>query len=599
MLGFKWLIARRYFALGQKRPLLKLLSWPFVLAVLRLIVYGVVKLTQHLHNVRLQDLAANNGTALKLTGLIVVIVCFIVFFFVVLLWRLTIFTTISVFGLFLGTAALVIVLSVMSGFEQDLKHKILGTNAHIVVTRLEQPFSDYTRLRNQMARLPDVIGATPFIMNEVMLTSSSNESGVVVKGIDTATVGQVTDIAKNTDLGDLGYLDHPEKLRSLGGPSLFHDDDEETAKSKAKDDAQNAAKPTLKDAAEPKLKDDDKLFLPKAGREGSHGAKDAPAARKSSPAEAAAKGGVADLPTDSGAEHDKDAAPPGAVHFAPADAHGHVEAPAEPPVPDRRIVPGVIVGRELAKSLRIYLGDDVNLISPFGGIGPTGAIPKSKPFRVAGIFFSGMFEYDNKYTYVSLAAAQKFFTMDGEVTGIELKVSDPDRSEVVVARIKQLVGPGYDVQDWKELNRSLFSALKIEKILMFVLLCFIILVAAFSIIANGTMLVMEKGREVAILKSMGASDRSILGAFMLLGLFIGGIGTVSGIVVGVFSCWALGHWGLPLDPDVYYITSLPVQMNPYEIATVFFAALAIALLATLYPAWMAARLRPVDGLREV
>jgi lipoprotein-releasing system permease protein len=285
------------------------------------------------------------------------------------------------------------------------------------------------------------------------------------------------------------------------------------------------------------------------------------------------------------------------VHFAPADAHGHA-AEAEPPIPERRTVQGVIVGRELAKSLRVYLGDDVNLISPFGGIGPTGAIPKSKPFRVAGVFYSGMFEYDNKYTYISLAAAQKFFTMDGEVTGIELKVRDPDRSEFVVARIKELVGPTYDVQDWKELNRSLFSALKIEKILMFVLLCFIILVAAFSIIANGTMLVMEKGREVAILKSMGASDRSILGTFMLLGLFIGSIGTVSGILVGVLSCWSLGRFGLPLDADVYYITSLPVQMNPYEIGTVFFAALAIALLATLYPAWMAARLRPVDGLRE-
>jgi lipoprotein-releasing system permease protein len=314
----------------------------------------------------------------------------------------------------------------------------------------------------------------------------------------------------------------------------------------------------------------------------------------------AAKSAVADTPTDSGDKkdeagaHKKDDA---VVHFAPADSHGHAKDP-EPQMFQRRVVPGVLVGRELARTLRVYPGDDVNLISPFGGIGPTGAIPKSKPFRVAGIFYSGMFEYDNKYTYVSLAAAQKFFTMDGEVTGIELKVRDADQTEATVARIKALVGPSYDVEDWKELNRSLFSALKIEKILMFVLLCFIILVAAFSIIANGTMLVMEKGREVAILKSMGASDRSILGTFMLLGLLIGGIGTVGGIGVGVLSCWALGRFGLPLDPDVYYITSLPVQMNPYEIGTVFFAALAIALLATLYPAWMAARLRPVDGLRD-
>jgi lipoprotein-releasing system permease protein len=188
--------------------------------------------------------------------------------------------------------------------------------------------------------------------------------------------------------------------------------------------------------------------------------------------------------------------------------------------------------------------------------------------------------------------------MPGEVTGIELKVQDPERTEPVVAAVQQIVGKGYEVRDWKDLNRSLFSALKIEKILMFVLLCFIILVAAFSIIANGTMLVMEKGREVAILKSMGASDGAILVTFLLLGLFMGGLGTVTGIGVGIIGCLALAQFGIPLNSDVYYITTLPVKMNPYEIVAVFFAALAIALLATLYPAWMAARLRPVEGLRD-
>jgi lipoprotein-releasing system permease protein len=168
----------------------------------------------------------------------------------------------------------------------------------------------------------------------------------------------------------------------------------------------------------------------------------------------------------------------------------------------------------------------------------------------------------------------------------------------VRAELERICGKGYDVQDWKQLNRSLFSALKIEKILMFVLLCFGILVAAFSIIANGIMLVLEKGKEVAILKSMGARDGTVLGAFMVLGLLIGGIGTVTGITAGIIGCWALGRYGIPLNTDVYYITTLPVKMNPYEIAAVFAAALAIALLATLYPAWMAARLRPVDGLRR-
>jgi lipoprotein-releasing system permease protein len=348
-----------------------------------------------------------------------------------------------------------------------------------------------------------------------MISSQSNLSGVIVKGIDPATVGAVTDLVKNTDTGGLEYLLAPQKLIDAHGPSIFDDDDEK--------------------------KDDKK------------------ADKKKDP---------------------EDKPPAEAIKFK------------------RRVVPGVIIGRELGRNLRLYLGDDVNIISPFGGIGPTGVIPKSKPFRVAGIFFSGMFEYDTKYVYLALPEAQKFFNMPDEVTGIELKLADPDRTEPVMAELNRIAGAGYDVQDWKQLNRSLFSALKIEKILMFVLLCFGILVAAFSIIANGIMLVLEKGKEVAILKSMGARDGTVLGAFMVLGLLIGGIGTVTGIAAGIGACWALLRFGIPLNTDVYYITTLPVKMNPYEISAVFAAALAIALLATLYPAWMAARLRPVDGLRR-
>src|SRR5439155_6422767 len=174
----------------------------------------------------------------------------------------------------------------------------------------------------------------------------------------------------------------------------------------------------------------------------------------------------------------------------------------ERPLPHkpRKALPGVIIGRELAKTLRLYLGDDVNLVSPLGGIGPSGPIPKSKPFRVAGIFFSGMFEYDSKYAYLAIPAAQKFLGQDDEVTGLELKLKDPERTEPTLNAIRASLGKGYEAQDWKELNRNLFSALKLEKIAMFIVLCFIILVAAFSIIANGIMLVVEKGREIAILK---------------------------------------------------------------------------------------------------
>jgi lipoprotein-releasing system permease protein len=160
------------------------------------------------------------------------------------------------------------------------------------------------------------------------------------------------------------------------------------------------------------------------------------------------------------------------------------------------------------------------------------------------------------------------------------------------------LGAGFEVRDWKDLNRSLFSALKLEKIAMFIALSFIILVAAFSIVANGYMLVVEKGREIAILKSMGASDRSVLGIFLVLGLYMGVSGTLAGIGFGVLNVLGLSRVGLSLDPDVYYITQLPARINPYEVVAVLTAAIGIALMATLYPAWLAARLRPVEGLRE-
>lgn len=537
MLTFPRLIAGRYFALGKRRGWRAFIA-TIVIAALLLTVSVATYALFHAHSPRLQEFRADFGQYFKLAQLILVVLLVLAAFFTVLVARLTIFTTISVYGLFLGSGALVIVLSVMSGFEHDLKRKILGTNAHVVITRRDDaPFTDYVAVRDKLAHVDGVVGATPYVTNEVMMASQSNLSGVVVKGIDPKTVGQVTDLVKNTDTGGLEYLTAPEKLRTLGGPSIFHDDDDKPDNNKA----------------------------------------DKKADKK-----------------------DPDQAPPpeGAIHFAPAGKDGKPKPKAEEPGPTRRVLDGVIIGRELSKNLRVFLGDDVNIVSPFGDIGPQGAMPKSRPFRVAGIFFSGMFEYDSKYVYITLKSAQKFFNMPGEVTGVELKVANPDDDDAVVEAVKKIVGPSYEVQDWKQLNRSLFSALKIEKILMFVLLCFIILVAAFSIIANGTMLVMEKGREVAILKSMGASDGAILVSFMLLGLFIGGIGTVTGIVVGVIGCVALGHFGIPLNSDVYYITTLPVKMNPYEITAVFFAALAIALLATLYPAWMAARLRPVEGLRD-
>jgi lipoprotein-releasing system permease protein len=435
--------------------------------------------------------------------------------FILMVRRLTIFTTISTYGLFLGSGALVIVLSVMSGFEHDLRRKILGANAHVVVTTPDHAFTGYEDVQNKLAAVPGVLGVSPYLTNEVMISSQSNLSGVVLKGIDPATVGKVTDLEKNTRVGGLDYLQNPEKLLQVPrGPSELDEDDGEPPRPSPSPDG----------------------------------------ARKGEP------------------------------------------VPPPPDAANQRVLPAVMIGQELGKNLRLYLRDDVDIVSPLGGIGPTGAIPKSKPFRVGGVFFSGMFEYDSKYVYMTIPAAQKFLGLEDEVTGLELKVKDPDDTETVVKRISALLGKGYEVRDWKDLNRNLFSALKLEKILMFVILCFITLVAAFSIIANGIMLVMERGREISILKAMGATDQGVLGVFVILGGYIGALGTGAGILLGCVACTYLSRFGLALDPDVYYITQLPVKMNAWEIGAVALAGQLIAVLATLYPAIAAARMRPVEGL---
>jgi lipoprotein-releasing system permease protein len=279
------------------------------------------------------------------------------------------------------------------------------------------------------------------------------------------------------------------------------------------------------------------------------------------------------------------------------------EGVASPPTPtlaevSRRDLPGILLGEELyAHSLRVYMGSEVDVACPMCGLGPTGPMPKLKSFRVAGHFYSGMYEFDSKLAYVALPDAQKFLGMPGEVTGIEVRTNNADQAADTAARIAALLGPKYEVRSWQELNRALFMALRLEKLAMFIVLTFIALVASFSIVSNLIMLVTEKGREVAILKSMGATDGGILRVFFAEGLYIGLVGLTVGLALGIGTCTLIARFGLPLDPDVYYIQKLPVVMRAGEIASVAAAALGLSCLATLYPAFLASRLRPVEGLR--
>jgi lipoprotein-releasing system permease protein len=269
-----------------------------------------------------------------------------------------------------------------------------------------------------------------------------------------------------------------------------------------------------------------------------------------------------------------------------------------PVTPRQRVLPSVIVGKELAKSLRLYVGEEVNIINPIGGIGPTGMIPKSRPFRVGGVFFSGMFEFDNAFVYMSLIAAQKYLSKGNVISEIQVAVADPDDAIRVAERIDKTLDGKYRVRSWNELNAALFSALKLEKIVMSIFLSLAILVASFCIIATLTMLVLEKGAEVSVLMTLGSSVREVQSIFRFEGLLIGLVGTMSGLLVGFGLCMFLAKVGLPIDPEVWYIDKLPVQMSTGEFLLVGLASIVITQLATLYPAYAAARFTPVEGLKN-
>jgi lipoprotein-releasing system permease protein len=382
-------------------------------------------------------------------------------------------TIVSITGVTLGVGALIATLGIMTGFTNDIRNKILGTNAHIIVQdRTGQPMTDYAAILDKVKATPHVVAATPFLFTQVLLSHDRQSQGVVLRGVDPATAGRVTELDKNL----------------LGG--------------------------SLADLAKPGKEDE----------------------------------------------------------------------------------PGIILGKELASRLGAFLGSSVTAISPTGTIGPMGIVPKLKKFSVVGIFDSGMFEYDSSLAYIPLAEAQKLLDYGDAVNGIEVKVDDIFQSSAIASAITRSLDFPYGARDWKEMNKSLFSALQLEKIMMFIILVLIILVASFNIVSTLTMIVVEKGREIAILKAMGATPAKIMRIFMVEGLVIGVAGVALGIPLGYGASWLIQEF-YTLPGDVYYISKIPVQLLWTDVASVSIAALAISLIATIYPSWRASKLEPVEALR--
>ena len=401
---------------------------------------------------------------------------------------ISLITMISIVGVMIGVMTLNIVLAVMTGFEEDLRDRILGFNPHIVLVSYAGTIANPDEVVQKVRDTPGVAAAAPLVYSQVMLSSGQSVSGVVVRGVPPDLEEAVVDLQAHLTSGSLAGLGAPFEVPIEGSE--------------------------------------------KDGR------------------------------------------------------------------PDTTTLTGVILGQELAKQLGLAIGDPVSVVSPLGTPSPVGPIPKVKRFALAGTFDSGMYDYDSGLLYMGLADAQKFFGLGNAITGVEIRVTDLYDAERVARRLEQTLGTPFRARDWMEVNRNLFLAFKLEKVVYFIVLTLIVLVAAFNIVATLIMVVMEKRKDIAILKSMGATERSIARIFMLKGLIIGVVGTLLGVIGGYVGCWVLRRYQfVELPKDVFYVSTLPVRVYGENFAAVALVSVVICLLATIYPARQAAGLAPVEVIR--
>jgi lipoprotein-releasing system permease protein len=378
-------------------------------------------------------------------------------------------TVISISGVAVGVMALLVVLSVMSGFHEDLQKKILGANAHAVVLSYKGGIEDYSSVMEKLKNEPHVVFMSPFVLGQVMVSSGRRAHGVFLRGIEPSSELKTTDILRHIKEGSI------EEITGQGW---------------------------------------------------------------------------------------------------------------------------IILGKELASMVGVIAGDTVNLISPVGEIGPLGMLPRVKQFRVAAVFEMGMFEYDTNLAFTDIKSAQEFFGYGSAVSGIQLRLDDIYKASSVRDSVNKKIGFPYYARDWMQMNRNLFSALKLEKFAMFIILILIVLVASFNIVSTLMMNVMEKQKEIAILKAMGAKNQGIMMVFMIQGLLIGIIGTVIGVTGGYVLGKIINNYEIiKLPADVYYLSKLPVKMKLIDFIAVSFSAIAISFLSTLYPSYYAAKLNPVEPLR--
>lgn len=259
--------------------------------------------------------------------------------------------------------------------------------------------------------------------------------------------------------------------------------------------------------------------------------------------------------------------------------------------------PGIILGKELAEQLNVTVNDRIRLLSTSGPLTPMGVVPKILTCQVVGIFETGMYEYDSALAYVSLTTAQNFLEIEDSVHGLEVRITDIYQAEIIADEIRKKLGFGYVAKDWMRMNKNLFSALQLEKTALSVIVALVVLVAAFNIVSTLIMVVMEKSKDIAILKSMGATSGNIMRIFMYEGLVIGSAGTALGVIGGLALCELLSRYPIIELPEVYPITTLAVKVLPLDVTLIAVSAVIITFMATLYPSWQASKVDPAVALR--
>ena len=533
-------------------------------------------------------------------------------------------TAFAMLGVALGVAALAIVMSVTGGFQEQFRNKVLGVNAHVIVLKYAVHFRDYRDVMKKVAAIPGVAAVAPFVINPMMVTHGEHTAtGVLLKGVDPELMPKVLALKKDIVDGSLEGMRKPGARPPEAVHDVFSPDPRGTLTLSPTTPSPDAGTESLLDAIGAQIAEDR--------------AKDA-----------AVDAGTTDMATlfaTGAAESLQDGAPRAPTTPDPLDA---ILAPPAPPRKPRtpvvdapvamhaagdatptggfqstlpeddflpetidpdpcrsptqvKTLPGVVIGVALARRLAVGIGDCIQITSPQIGMsyGANGARPPiAKQFRVIATFEAGFDQYDSKLVYTDLYEAQAFYEQGDSVTGVEAKVDDIEKAADIAKQVDKMLANGvYHTMDWRELNHGLFTALLIQQIAMSVVLTLIIVVAAFTVIATLIMVVLDKKKEIGLLKAIGASDDAILRVFIYQGGIIGLVGTSLGLLIGWVSCKFLLAYGFPLDPKVYFISKLPVNVRPTEFIITGIVAIIICLFATIFPAFYAARLRPSDALR--